>query len=87
MTSAVGLIGDIARAIKSKILPHCDEIMTLLLENLGDTNVNRQVKTQILSVFGDVALSIGPDFKKYLDVVLQTLVQASAAQVDRVSFN
>uniref|UniRef100_A0A8D9ACX1 Importin subunit beta-1 n=1 Tax=Cacopsylla melanoneura TaxID=428564 RepID=A0A8D9ACX1_9HEMI len=87
VTSAVGLIGDIARAIKSKILPHCDELMPLLLENLGDTNVNRSVKPQILSVFGDIALSIGPDFKKYLDVVLQTLVQASAAQVDREDFD
>lgn len=43
------------------------------------------MKPQILSVFGDIALSIGSEFKKYLDIVLQTLVQASQAQVDRVS--
>ena len=67
------------------ILPHCDEIMTILLENLSNQDVHRQVKPQILSVFGDVALAIGADFKKYLEIVLQTLMQASQAQVDRVS--
>jgi len=86
-SSAVGLTGDICRALKSKALPYCDEIMTLLLENLGNNTVHRSVKPQILSVFGDIALSIGTEFKKYLDVVLQTLVQASQAQVDRADFD
>lgn len=30
-----------------------------------------------------MALAIGPDFKKYLQAVLDTLIQAAAAQVDR----
>ncbi|CAH1118453.1 unnamed protein product [Phaedon cochleariae] len=85
--TAVGLTGDIFRALRLKVLPYCDEIMSLLLENLGDQSVHRSVKPQILSVFGDMVLSIGSEFKKYLDVVLSTLAQASQAQVDRNDFD
>ncbi|XP_046482449.1 importin subunit beta-1 isoform X1 [Neodiprion pinetum] len=85
--AAVGLTGDICRALKSKVLPYCDEIMTLLLENLSNNTVHRSVKPQILSVFGDIALSIGPEFRKYLEIVLQTLAQASQANVDRSDYD
>lgn len=85
--AAVGLTGDICRGLKMKILPYCDEIMTLLLENLSNPNLHRSVKPQILSVFGDMALSIGPEFKKYLQVVLQMLTHASQVQVDRNDFD
>lgn len=80
--TAVGLAGDICRGLKTKILPFCDEIMTLLLENLSNPHIHRSVKPQILSVFGDMALSIGPEFKKYLNVVLEMLVGATRVQVD-----
>ncbi|KAI4889712.1 hypothetical protein NFI96_019415 [Prochilodus magdalenae] len=85
--AAVGLVCDLCRALMANILPYCDEIMQLLLENLGNENVHRSVKPQILSVFGDIALAIGGEFKKYLEVVLDTLQQASQAQVDKTDYD
>jgi len=85
--AAVGLVGDICRAIGIKVLPYCDDIMTLLLENLSNNNVHRSVKPQILSVFGDIALAVGVEFKKYLDIVLNTLMQASQLQVDKSDYD
>ena len=82
--AAVGVIGDICRAISKQILPHCDELMYLLLEDLANESVHRSVKPHILSVFGDIALAVGTDFTKYLDVILKTLQQASQANVDKV---
>jgi importin subunit beta-1 len=85
--AAVGLMGDLCRALGPKVLPFCDETMIMLLENLGNEQVHRSVKPQILSVFGDIALALGTEFKKYLDVVLNTLQQATQAQVDRTDYD
>lgn len=85
--AAVGLVGDICRAIGNKILPFCDPIMVQLLENLSNDNLHRSVKPQILSVFGDIALAVGAEFKKYLPIVLQTLAGASQFQVDRSDYD
>jgi len=85
--AAVGLVGDICRAMSNRVLQWSDEIMEVLLSNLGDNSVHRSVKPQILSVFGDVALATGPEFRKYLSHVLETLMQASQAQVDRSDYD
>jgi len=85
--AAVGLVGDICRAMGGMVAQWTDEVMEVLLSNLGDNNVHRTVKPQILSVFGDIALAVGPEFRKYLEHVLQTLMQASQAQVDRSDYD
>lgn len=58
----VGVLGDICRAIEEQILPFCDRIMLLLVQDLQSTEVHRNIKPQILSAFGDVALAIGDKF-------------------------
>lgn len=79
---AVGVVGDIARALGTKILPHCDEVVTILLQDLQNPVLNRNVKPPILSCFGDIALAIGGEFVKYLDFVMNMLQQASTTTVD-----
>lgn len=85
--AAVGLVGDIARALGSNIVSYSDLFMRILLENLADVTVHRSVKPHILSVFGDIALAIGPNFKTYFDVVIATLNQASATTVDKNDYD
>ncbi|GFR15691.1 importin subunit beta-1 [Trichonephila clavata] len=86
-SAAVGLTGDVCRALAIKVLPYCDDIMTMLMENLSNSAVHRSVKPQILSVFGDIALAIGPHFRKYLDIVIQTLLQASQTQAEKNDYD
>lgn len=74
---AIGLIGDVSRALGDKILPYCDNFMSQLLQNLQSPALERAVKPAILSCFGDIALAINDNFAKYLDVVMGFLSQAS----------
>ncbi|EEB06851.1 karyopherin Kap95 [Schizosaccharomyces japonicus yFS275] len=78
---AVGLVGDLARALNEKIAPYCDDFMSRLVQDLQSTVLDRNVKPAILSCFSDIALAIGTGFEKYLETVMLLLQQASAVQV------
>jgi len=77
---AVGLVGDICRAIAGKVQPHCDEIMAALLQSLQNPSLHRNVKPPVLSCFGDIALAIGGNYEPYLQVSMMMLFQASQTQ-------
>ena len=79
---AIGVVGDICRALEAKVLPYCDEIVHLLLRNLQNPALNRNVKPPILSCFGDIALAVGGQFEKYMQVTMSMLVQASGTAID-----
>lgn len=83
---ATGLVGDIARGLKIAILPYCDEFMTVLMQNLSNPEIHRDVKPQVLSVFGDISLALGTEFKKYLSPVLTVLKQIMDIQFDTSDF-
>lgn len=75
----VGVVGDVCRALDDKVLPFCDGIMSLLLNALSNSQLNRSVKPPILSCFGDIALAIGVHFEKYVPHALQMMQEAAKA--------
>ncbi|XP_065052076.1 importin subunit beta-1-like [Rhopilema esculentum] len=85
--AATGVVGDLCRALGAQILPLCDEIMTKFGEGIADQTVHRSVKPHIISAFGDVALAIGTEYRKYAEPVLLTLAQAAAAPVDMTDYD
>ncbi|KAH8241018.1 hypothetical protein KR026_010312 [Drosophila bipectinata] len=85
--ASVGLTGDIFRALKDLMVPYCDEIMSVLMLNLSEPTLHPSVKPQILSCFGDIALSIGSHFVKYLNVVLDMLFGACTLQTDANNYD
>lgn len=74
---AIGLTGDIVRALGEKAAPYCNDLMNLLLEDLKSTTFDNRNKPAILQCFGDIAQAIGPQFEAYLDVVGNVLQQAA----------
>eukprot|EP01065_Artemidia_motanka_P017577 TRINITY_DN2101_c1_g1_i1.p1 TRINITY_DN2101_c1_g1~~TRINITY_DN2101_c1_g1_i1.p1 ORF type:complete len:871 (+),score=183.67 TRINITY_DN2101_c1_g1_i1:45-2657(+) len=81
---AVGCLVDVVCAVRGAIAEHGDGIMSVLLQNLRDGRLAREVKPTIIGTFGDIALHLGAGFDRYLDVtvnVVQTAVQTVQAEV------
>eukprot|EP00727_Mastigamoeba_balamuthi_P003378 m51a1_g13037 hypothetical protein (706) ;mRNA; f:606-2849 len=79
---AVGVVGDICRAIGAAFAPHAQGVMQALMEDLQAPELNRSVKPIILSCVGDVAVAIKSAFVPYLSTTMAMLAQASALQVN-----
>mmetsp|Transcript_6215 Transcript_6215/g.9298 ORF Transcript_6215/g.9298 Transcript_6215/m.9298 type:complete len:858 (-) Transcript_6215:252-2825(-) len=73
---AVGVVGDLCRALEQNMLNYSDDIVRSLLHNLRNPNINRHVKPPVLACLGDIALAVGGNFDKYLDVTVNMLLQA-----------
>ncbi|GAB9473868.1 Importin subunit beta [Globisporangium polare] len=76
---AVGVVGDLCRALEKNILPLCDDIVTALIEILKNASLNRSVKPPVLSCFGDIALAIEGDYERYALPSLEMILQAAGA--------
>ncbi|KAJ9090905.1 hypothetical protein QFC20_007788 [Naganishia adeliensis] len=84
-TSAVGVTGDIARAIHKSIAPYCNDLLSALLAALASPVLHRTAKPTVVAVFGDIAIALGQDFNQYLDSVMGMLSQAGQVKADASS--
>eukprot|EP01035_Chromulina_nebulosa_P017784 gene17784-23391_t len=74
---ALGVVGDICRALNNLVEPICNDVLKYVLEILRSTSVNRSVKPHAISTFSDIAMAIGGNFETYISVVIGILNQAS----------
>ncbi|KAL1914260.1 uncharacterized protein VTP21DRAFT_9074 [Calcarisporiella thermophila] len=84
---AVGLVGDVCRALGEQAAPLCDNFMQILMQDLQNPVLHKDVKPMILSCFGDIALAIGDKFEKYLDVTMMVLNQACGTRIEKTNFD
>lgn len=82
---AIGIIGDVCRALGESSAQYCNTFMNALLENLQNPNVSREVKVAVLGCFGDIAMAIGPNFEPYLQTTMLVLQQAGEVVPNAVS--
>jgi len=73
---AVGVIGDLCRALGEHSVTYAQGFMTTLFGTLQSTTLNRSVKISVLACFGDIALAIGAGFIPFLDMTVSVLKQA-----------
>lgn len=83
---AVGIIGDLARSLGEGIVMYCNSFMQLLVSNLQSPVLHRNVKPNILSCFGDVAMAIGDKFEPYLEIVMMVLQQAGSMRAEKDNY-
>lgn len=85
---AVGLVGDICRALGEQARPYAQGFMEALMASLSSSVLHRSVKPAILSCFGDIAMAIGPDaFEPYLQTTMNVLAQAGGMRADPTNYD
>lgn len=80
--AAVGVVGDLSRALEKQMAPFCEDIFLRLMQLLMNQVLHRSVKPPILSTFGDIALAIGGNFHRFLEHAMTMLYNASQIQLE-----
>ena len=80
LKAAINLVGDIANSLNQGFLVYSERLVPGLMQCLVSASTQRELKPVLLSVFGDVALSLGASFKPYLDMTMHILGQIMGLQ-------
>lgn len=75
LKSAINLIGCLANNMQTNFFQASTHLIPLLIQTLSSKEVPKKLKPSIISVFGDIALSLGQYFEQYLDVSLMIFQQ------------
>lgn len=79
----VGIISDLCCTLPNSIQSHASLFMQLLISNLSNDNLHKDVKPVSISCFGDVAHALGPDFLPFVNMLMMILQQAGNMQADQ----
>merc|ERR1712087_1071952 len=78
----VGVVTDLCYSLQAKILPFVDEFVNIMCTHLQNPDVDRKIQAAIMTTIGDVALTIGGDFEKFLTPVIQIMQQAATTRFE-----
>ncbi|KAL9537722.1 hypothetical protein MBANPS3_011526 [Mucor bainieri] len=79
----VGIISDLCSTIPSTAKHHATLFMQLLLDNLSNDDLHRDIKPASLSCFGEVAHSLGPEFLPFVNTMMMIIQQAGNMQANQ----
>ncbi|SCU77478.1 LAFA_0A01904g1_1 [Lachancea sp. 'fantastica'] len=83
--TAVGLIADISNCLEDDFKQFAPAFMNVLGQMISANNAKKELKPAVLSVFGDIASNIGPDFIPYLNQVMALCVAAQNSRPENAS--
>ncbi|SCU83307.1 LADA_0C10682g1_1 [Lachancea dasiensis] len=83
--TAVGLIADISNCLEDDFKQFAPAFMNVLGQMISTNSAKKELKPAVLSVFGDIASNIGPDFIPYLNQVMALCVAAQNTRPENAS--
>jgi len=75
--ASVVAVGDLAKALGKGFIEHSNSIVSMLLDNIKNEKVNKNIKPQIFSVFGKIANAIGHHFTNFFSTVVTSINEAT----------